>query len=127
NQSSEMDPKDAYSALWLDIVDKRSNLASRLGEATKQVDMTKWPGPVIRLFLGQLTPEAVLAAADDPDAKTKNDQTCEANFYSGHVALQQSKKDDAAQMFKLAAATCPKSFVEWLGATAELKAMGGTQ
>jgi lipoprotein NlpI len=71
NQARELDPKDAYAALWLDIVNKRSNLPSRLAEATKQIEMTKWPAPVIRLYLGQLTPEAVLAAADDPDLSTK--------------------------------------------------------
>ncbi|HUZ32089.1 MAG TPA: tetratricopeptide repeat protein [Xanthobacteraceae bacterium] len=70
NQASELDPKYAYAALWLDIVNKRSNLASRLPRAISQLDMTKWPVPVIRLFLGQMTPEAVLAAADDSDANT---------------------------------------------------------
>ena len=31
--------------------------------------MTKWPAPIIRLFLGEMTLEEVLAAADDADAK----------------------------------------------------------
>jgi hypothetical protein len=30
----------------------------------------------------QTTPEAVLAAADDPNAKTKQGKVCEANFYT---------------------------------------------
>ena len=44
--------------------------------------MTKWPAPVIRLFLGQLTPEAVLAAAADPDAQTNKGQICRSQFFT---------------------------------------------
>jgi lipoprotein NlpI len=123
-QSSALGPKYAYAALWVDIADKRSNLPSQLAEASKQIDMTKWPAPVIRLYLGQLTAEAVLAAADDPNANTKNGQLCEANFYTGELALQRGDKDDATRLFKLAAGACLKTFTEWLAANAELKALG---
>ena len=123
NQSSELDAKYPYTAIWLDIVNKRSNLPSRLAQAMMQIDMTKWPGPVIRLYLGQLTPAAVLAAADDPDANTKRGQVCEANFYSGEAALQQGATKEAARLFRLAAVGCPKSFVEYSAANTELKAL----
>jgi lipoprotein NlpI len=123
NQASELNPKHVYTALWLDIVKKRSKLPSGLAEATKQIDMTKWPAPVVRLYLGQLTPEAVLDAADDPNAETKKGKVCEANFYTGELALQQGKKDEARRLFGLAAADCPKGFVEYEGAKAELQAL----
>jgi lipoprotein NlpI len=126
NQASELNPKYAYAAIWLDIVNKRSNLPSRLSEASKQIDMTKWPAPVIRLYLGQFTPEAALAAADDTNPDTKKGQVCEVNFYSGELALQRSDKDEAARLFKLAAADCPKGFIEYDSAVAELKALGAT-
>ena len=48
NRFSELNPKYAYAPLWLDIANKRSNLPSRLAEAMTQIDMTKWPAPVIR-------------------------------------------------------------------------------
>jgi tetratricopeptide (TPR) repeat protein len=126
NQASDMDPKYAYSALWLDIVNKRSNLPSRLAEETKQIDMTKWPAPVIRLYLGQSTPAAVLAAADDPNVETKKGQVCEANFYIGELALQQSNNDEAKRLFGRAAADCPKEFIEYEAAAAELRALGAS-
>ncbi len=74
--------------------------------------MTAWPAPVIRMFLGQMTPAAVLAAADDPDATKKIGQVCETNFYSGEMALRTGKKAEAARLFRLAAGNCQKSFDE---------------
>jgi lipoprotein NlpI len=126
-QASKLDPAYAYYALWIDIVDKRSNAASRLPQAISHINMTKWPAPVIRLFLGQTTPAAVLAAADDSEANKKRGQVCEANFYSGELALQQGAKEEAARLFRLAAADCPREFVEGHSASAELEALGGSR
>jgi tetratricopeptide (TPR) repeat protein len=125
NQATELDPTDAYAALWLDIVNRRSNVASRLPEAIAQLDMTKWPVPVIRLFLGQMTPEAVLAAAESSNSETKKRQVCEANFYIGELTLLRGSKETAARLFRLAA-NCQKIFVESDAANAELKALGAT-
>jgi lipoprotein NlpI len=124
SQSSELNPKYAYAALWLHIVDTRSNMPSQLAEASKQIDMTKWPAPVIRLFLGQTTPEALLATTDDPDVKTKQRKVCEVNFYSGELAFHRHAKDEATHLFRLAAKECPNSFTERTAAHAELKALG---
>jgi lipoprotein NlpI len=118
--------RSANGVLWLEIVNKRSNLASRLPQAIAQLDMTEWPAPVIRLFLGQLTPEAVLAAADNPDAKAKAGQVRQANFYSGELALSKGAKDGATRLFRLAADLCPKGSDEWRASRAELKALGLT-
>jgi lipoprotein NlpI len=71
-----------------------------------------------------MTPAEVLAAADNPDAKTKKGQICEANFYSGELALLQGKRGEAIRLFRLAAADCPPDFVESAAATAELKGLG---
>ncbi len=101
DQANALAPKDPYAAIWLDIVDKRSSLPSRLAQAVTQIDMTSWPAPVIRLYLRQSTPAAVLAAADDANADTKKGQLCEANFYSGELALQQGAEEEAARLFGL--------------------------
>jgi tetratricopeptide (TPR) repeat protein len=124
NQMRELSPKDAYAALWLDVAAKHGNLPSRLSEAVSQFDMTKWPAPVVRLYLGEMTPEAVLAAADDPRPETKKAQLCEANFFIGELALQQGAKDEAAQLFRFAASNCPNDYVQLDAAVAELKALG---
>jgi lipoprotein NlpI len=125
NYAAELDPKDAYNALWLDIVGHRGAVPSRLSAAVSKIDMARWPSPVIRLFLGQLTPAALLAAADDPDPAKKRDQLCEANFYSGEMALRQQAKDEATRLFRVAGSDdCKKVDPEWRAAHAELKALG---
>jgi lipoprotein NlpI len=123
SQASRLDPQYAYYALWIDIIDKRSNEASRLAQAISHLNMTKWPAPVIRMFLGETTPAAVLAAADDPDPTTRSGQLCEAHFYSGELALQQGAKGEATRLFRLAAAGCARDFVEGSAASAELNAL----
>jgi predicted Zn-dependent protease len=125
-QAAQIDPRNAYAALWLDIANRRSKLASQLPQAVGQLEMTNWPAPVVRLYTGQLTPDAVLAAADDPDEKTKKRQVCDAYFYSGEWALQQGAKDDATRLFRLAAVNCPRRLIESSSANAELKALGAT-
>jgi lipoprotein NlpI len=127
NQASKLDPEYPYYALWIDIIDKRGSLPSQFTQAIANIDMNKWPAPVIQLFLGDTTPAAVLAAADDADAKTRRGQLCEANFYIGQLSLQQGAKDEAERLFRLSAADCPREFVEGASATAELQALGASR
>jgi lipoprotein NlpI len=86
--------------------------------------MTKWPAPVIRLYLGQVEFKALLAAATNTNADVKKGQVCEANFYGGELALQNGAKGEAAQLFRSARANCPNYFDEWPAAGAELKSLG---
>ena len=118
-RATELNPKDAYAALWRDLAERRNGSPSHLTEAEKQLDMTVWPAPVIRHFLGELNAEQTFGAAFDPDPKTRVTQTCEANFYSGELALQKNKKE-AQRLLKLAADDCPSSFIESTAAFAEL-------
>ena len=124
NQANALAPKNAYVALWVDIVSRRNNLPSRLAQTSSRIDMTVWPAPVIRLFMDQTTPAAVLAAADDPDATKMKGKVCAANFYSGELSLTKGLKDEATRLFRLAASDCPHSFNERGAANAELKALG---
>jgi lipoprotein NlpI len=127
SKASQLDPKYAYYLLWLDIIAKRGNLPSHLAQSTAQINMTKWPAPIVRLFLGHMTPAAVLAAAaNDPDSNVREIQVCEANFYIGEWALRQAATEEAARLFRLAAADCPREFVEGPAAYAELRALGAS-
>ena len=123
-QANELDPKNACNALWLDIVERRNGLPSRLPELAAAVDTAAWPAPVLRFFGGELDASALAAAAADPDPARNRGQLCEANFYSGELALLQARKADAMRLLEAAAGGCPPSFIEWDAANAELKALG---
>lgn len=124
NMANELAPTDAYVALWLDIVGARSSRANRLADASRQIDMSKWPAPIIHLYLGQSTPDAVLAAADDPNPRTRDRQLCEAKFYGGELALRHGAKAEARQLLRQATARCPTAFFEYTAANVELRTLG---
>lgn len=126
-RASELDPTSVDDALWVDIVRQRSNLPSRLAQATAKIDMKTWPAPVIRMFLGQMTPAAVFLVADDPDTERKKSQGCVANFYTGELAVRTHAKSDAIRLFRLAQSSCPHNAIAWSAANAELKALGGSR
>ncbi|XUJ34761.1 hypothetical protein ACQ5SK_01665 [Bradyrhizobium japonicum] len=50
DQAIQLNPKNAYPVLWREIVARRSD---QLSEAAKQLDATKWPAPIINLFLAR--------------------------------------------------------------------------
>jgi len=119
-KASELNPTDAYAAIWLDLSARRNNSPSRLAEAAKQLDMTAWPAPIVRQFLGEQNAAQTVSAAADSDPKTQRGQTCEANFYSGELALLKKQKPEALRLLKLAANDCPRGFIESTAAIAEL-------
>ena len=118
-------PKDAYNALWLDIIGQRNDASGRLSQSVSNFDMTAWPAPVVQLFLSRLSLADVLAAADNADAVKKKSQVCEAHFYGGELALRKTEsRDEAILQLRSAATDCPPDFTEAFAAKAELKALG---
>src|SRR4051812_6377268 len=84
---SEIDPKNAAAALWLDLARRRAGLASELAESAKRLDMSKWPAPIVRLYLGQQTPEAVLAAAGRGGPAARRKRGCGGGVFFGGTML----------------------------------------
>jgi tetratricopeptide (TPR) repeat protein len=119
-KAAALNPKDAYAALWLDLAQRRNNVPSHLAEAAKELDMTVWPAPVIRHFLGEFSAAQTLSAAFDTDPNRRLGQTCEANFYSGEFALLKKDRKEAQRLLQLASKECPLGFIESTGAIAEL-------
>ncbi|MFZ2065488.1 MAG: tetratricopeptide repeat protein [Xanthobacteraceae bacterium] len=123
-QANVLAPQDGYPALWADIAEARSNVPSTLPQMAAKLDMKAWPAPLVRMFLGQMTPAAALAAAADPNATKQALHVCEAHFWSGEWALRRGSKDEALRLFRLAPSECPKTFNEWASAKAEIKTLG---
>jgi lipoprotein NlpI len=125
-QATRIAPKNAYAVLWSDIAERRAKQKGRLAakNGTKGLDMKAWPAPVVRLYAGEINPDAVLAGADSPSDTVKAAQLCEANFYSGEYALIGGSREDAAKLLQAAVKDCPRGFLEGIAAAAELKGMG---
>src|SRR5262249_47544018 len=113
----QQQPDEPYSALWLYLAHARSDAAVARREL--EINATKfqrmWPYPVAELLLGWRTPAVTLAAAGN------NDGRCEAQFYIGEWHLLRGSRAQAAAALQIAADTCPKGFVEFAGAQAELQ------
>src|SRR5205807_7644276 len=92
-RAAELKPQHAYGALWREIAERRNNAPSRLAQAASMLDMDAWPAPVIRLFLGETTHEAVLQAAASSDPHVREGRTCEALFYIGELRVFQNALD----------------------------------
>jgi lipoprotein NlpI len=124
--AAALDRKNAYTVLWHDIAERRAQQKGVLtgAKATRGLDMKAWPAPVVQLFTGEIKQDAVLAAADNPDATLKQAHTCEANFYGGEYALISGAREDAVKLFEVAAKDCPHGFLEGIAANAELKGLG---
>ena len=74
-----------------------------------------WPLAVVEFYLGRRDADATVAAARSPDER------CEAQFYVGEWQLAQGNRDAAKRYLEEAAGICPKTFIEYTGAKAELQ------
>jgi lipoprotein NlpI len=122
-QANELVPQLAYAALWREIAERRNNAPTSLAQTASRLDPKAWPAPIVRLFLGVITPEAAIAAAADPDSYKKGVQLCEARFYAGELSLLQGAKAEAVRLFRQVSSECRHTVVEWTAANAELKAV----
>lgn len=91
-------------------------------EATKELEAgasrlrsKAWPFPLVELYLGKRSVSDVLAAA------RTDSERCEAQYYSGQLLLLGRSKAAALAAFKQAALVCPKTYLEYGAAAAELK------
>jgi lipoprotein NlpI len=88
---------------------------TELATSAALLKSTEWPFAAIELHLGRRSPEATLAAAGDANA------LCEAQFYVGEWHLLRGDRANARSALQIAVDTCPKHFVEYSAAIAELK------
>ena len=125
-RAAQLAPADIQSVLWLYVAQSRAGQGGRddLARAAARLNLAPWPGPVVSLYLGTSTEQAVVAAAADPHPKTQREQQCGAYFYVGEHLLLQGRRAEAAKMFQAAVATGAAHFLEFGGAKAELKRLG---
>jgi lipoprotein NlpI len=110
----------SYAVIWSYLANARSGnaeAASKLNSDASDLKSDAWPYPVVEMMLGRRTPEALLAVA------TTTNNRCEAHFYIGELHLIRGERAAAMDPLRTALDTCPKSFVEYQTAQAELKGL----
>jgi tetratricopeptide (TPR) repeat protein len=116
--SRSLDRNDsAYPMLFRFLAESRigENAAARLAAGAGRLKTRAWPYPVIDLYLGRQGPDATLKAGS-------NDmERCQAQFYIGEWGLLRKQFTEAAAALRAAAASCPKTRLEYDGAVAEVK------
>ena len=108
----KLNPRGSYGVIWLYIARAKAGATAEdeLAKNAAQSDLTKWPGPVIQLFLGKTTPDAVLQAASDKDPDKSAEQRCEANFFIAEYQIFHGQRDAARKNFRLAGETCNRNY-----------------
>jgi tetratricopeptide (TPR) repeat protein/RsiW-degrading membrane proteinase PrsW (M82 family) len=116
-QQANARQRDAYSTLWLYLARGRigQNGHDELVFWAGALPRNAWPFPLIEFYLGARPAPLVYSLAANPD------QVCEADFYIGEWLAQQNLEQLAIEKLRRAVAACPKSFIEYGGAVAELK------
>ena len=119
----QLDPAKPYRVLGLYVAKARAGDADResLAHNAAQLNLAQWPGPIVALFLGQATPQAVLEATRDSDPNLQRERQCEAYFYIGEYLLIADQRGEAARMLQAAVSTGVTSLFEYTSAKAELR------
>jgi lipoprotein NlpI len=119
-----LNPNDAYSVIWRYFAqaraDHKSAAASELATNATKVDRQKWPAPIIDLLAGMTDVHGVLEVASS-DPKKEREQMCVAAFFVGEWYLLQGQRTEARTSLERAERECPKSFLQYFSAAAELK------
>jgi len=85
----------------------------------------QWPGAVLRMLLGRLTPDAVRAEAERTSAQfLRRQRLCDVNFYLAEQELQHDNRSAAQDLLQAAAEKCPPGAPERGFARAELVRLG---
>ena len=113
-----------YNALWLSLAREMAHVPDTDSHSLKanaaQLDLSQWPGPVVRYLLGEGTPDSVNAAALQGDPAKLVERVCDADFYVAEQDLAQGDMASAKPLLQRAAEKCPFASFERMGATAEL-------
>ncbi|HEX5280896.1 MAG TPA: hypothetical protein VFW28_12530 [Micropepsaceae bacterium] len=114
----------AYNVLWLSIAREMAHVPDTdnhsLTANAAQLDLTQWPGPVVKYLLGEGTSESVNAAALQGDPARLVERVCDADFYVAEQDLAHGDLSAAKPRLQRAAEKCPFASFERMGATAEL-------
>ncbi|GJL79895.1 MAG: hypothetical protein NPINA01_28840 [Nitrospinaceae bacterium] len=114
-----------YATIWRYLALERQgkNGKTILKEISRGFDLQEWPGLLISLYLGGISPREVIDKSEDNDKTLESLKKCFAYFHLGQFYLLQEKKSLAIDMFRKTASfeDCP--LIELPAALEELERM----
>jgi tetratricopeptide (TPR) repeat protein len=120
-KAAALRPADAYLALLREVADREAG-ATSIAQAAPHLDMTTWPAPIVRMYLGQLTPDATIAEARNSDPAVRDRRVCQATLYAADLQRLAKNEADALARYRSAATLCPAGSSERIAATFALNA-----
>jgi len=111
-QSLTLEPGASDAIIWLHLtrlhqgVDDRTELAAN----TSSLNLEPWSGPLLKLFLGQATPQDVLVAETPADHQINLDRVCDGSLAIAEWDyFGQHDSASAKRMYGIVANTCLRS------------------
>ncbi len=122
-RSLDLEPDDLFSVIWLYLAMAREGKSGEalLYSSRKGKNLDEWPGPVISLYLGEISTADFIKIASDFPERERRQLTSEAYFYVGEYQLLHRNIEEAKKMFEQTVAQGIKTLVEHSAAKAELK------
>jgi lipoprotein NlpI len=117
----------AYATLRLALASAESgkDAPPELATLAKAVSVDQWPMPVVAYYLGNISEDDVLKAADVADKARATNLTAEAEYYIGAMALAKDDKKAAKQHFKAAiGGKADRANLEFIDAGLALQKLG---
>ena len=118
-----LDPTDKYRFLWEFISCERSGRSGKdiLRKRLEGTQSNEWPENLIKLFLDEIKPEAVLNNPKIAKPMTNIQAECEAFFFIGQYFILKGDLSKAREYFQKSVATEVKEFLEYLFSRKELE------
>ena len=121
-QAAAAKPGNVYRDLWLYLAQARAGQRGRadLRDNTRHFDHSNWPGPVVRMFLGEMDVQVFLEMGEADKTVEDMERRTEVYFYAGQYQLLAGNTDKATAYFREVVNIGVTYYNEYTGATAEL-------
>jgi len=112
---------DGYTILWFDLARVADDEPDRdLESRSAAVNLTKWPGPIVALYLGRETPDDIQSFIAAAPFDERDDMRCQAAFFVGEWQVRHHAKPVGYALLRQAASDCPVDYAERGAAAIEL-------
>jgi tetratricopeptide (TPR) repeat protein len=126
--ASDLKPRDIHAPLMLYLAQAKAGQEGKveLAKRAGALDLSRWPGPLIRLHLGRAS-SADVRAAQKPPEYSPDAWACGQSFHLGMYALVESNRAEAERLLRETANPRCRALYGYLAvAKAELKRLGAS-